>query len=95
MISNPLPITIIPSIGIDTLSMKTSCGECSGGVLTIRGSGFGDIPPAGAEEWLNVMQGSDNQLTIIKWTDTKITATGATCDGSEITVNGLFGSASK
>jgi hypothetical protein len=40
------------------------------------------------------MQGTA-PLNITTWSDTLITATGAVCDGSEITVNGLFGSATK
>jgi hypothetical protein len=34
-------------------------------------------------------------LNIVYWWDSLIVATGAVCDGSEITVNGLFGSATK
>jgi hypothetical protein len=73
--------------------MRSSCGDCSGELMII-GSGFGDTPPAGAEEILNVMQ-SDVPLNIITWVDNFIFATGAVCDGSEITVNGLFDSATK
>ena len=62
--------------------------------MTITGSGFGNQPPAGAEIYINVMQNSV-PLNITTWSDTLITATGAVCDGSEITVNGLFGSATK
>jgi len=74
-------------------TVKASCGECSGELL-ITGSGFGDRPPAGSEIYINVMQ-SDVPLNIIYWMDTFILATGAVCDSSEITVNGLFGSATK
>ena len=92
-ISNPLPISIKPPVIIESSTMIASCGDCSG-ELIITGSGFGETPPAGTEIYINVMQ-NDVLLNITSWTDTLITATGAVCDGSEITVNGLFGSATK
>ncbi len=91
--SNPLPISIIEPIVIVAQTVKASCGECSG-ELTIFGFGFGDKPPAGTEGYINVMQ-NNVPLNITAWEDWFIKATGAACDGSEITVNGLFGSATK
>jgi hypothetical protein len=96
-ISNPLPISIKPQIKIKEAILfpsSISCGSDCSGTLIIKGSGFGDTPPAGAEEFLNVMQ-DGKMLTIVSWTDTRIEATGAMCEDLEITVNGLFGSATK
>jgi hypothetical protein len=92
-ISNPLPISIKAPVIIGSQIISSSCGDCTG-KLTVTGSGFGDQPPAGAEIYINVMQNSV-PLNITTWSDTLITTTGAACDGSEITVNGLFGSATK
>jgi hypothetical protein len=91
--SNPVSISIKDPIVIGYKAVEASCGECSG-ELTIFGSGFGDKPPAGTEEYINVMQ-NNVPLNITDWGDRVIKATGAACDGSEITVNGLFGSATK
>ncbi len=91
--SNPVPISIKEPVIIHGTSIQPSCGECSG-KLTIWGTGFGEAPPEGAEVFMYVMQ-NNVKLDIVTWTDTKITATGAVCDGSEITVKGLFGSATK
>jgi hypothetical protein len=94
VISNPLSISIKPQVSIASSTIDASCGDCSG-ELIITGSGFGDAPPDGADEWLNVMQGSV-KLTIVSWTDTRIEATGAMCEeGAVITVNSLFDSATK
>ena len=87
-ISNPLSISIKPLVNIGEIS-----GDCSS-ELTIKGSGFGDTPPEGTVPSFTVMQ-NDVSLNITTWTDTLITATGAACDGSPITVNGLYGSATK
>jgi hypothetical protein len=92
-ISNPLPISIKPPIIIESQTIRSTCGGCKG-ELIITGSGFGETPPAGAELYINVMQNSV-PLNITTWANTVITATGAVCDDSEITVNGLFGSATK
>jgi hypothetical protein len=91
--SNPLPISIKPPVIIESQTIEASCGDCSG-VLVITGSGFGVRPPAGTEIYINVMQ-NNVPLNIIAWWDTMIVATGAVCDGSEITVNNLFDSATK
>jgi hypothetical protein len=91
VISNPLNISIKNPIVIWAQSVEQSCGECSG-ELTVWGSGFGTAPPEGSEEFMNVMQ-NGVPLNITYWKDILIKATGAVCDGSEITINGLFGSA--
>ncbi len=92
-LSNPVSISVKEPIVIGSQTVRESCGTCTGD-LTVTGSGFGDLPPAGAEIYINVMQNSV-PLNITTWSDTLITTTGAACDGSEITVNGLFGSATK
>jgi hypothetical protein len=59
--------------------------------LTVTGSGFGDQPPAGAEEFINCkLDGA--ALTIVSWSDTQIVAATAAC-GDAVTVNALYGSA--
>jgi hypothetical protein len=88
--SNPLSISIKPPLIIESQTVESTCGGCTGD-LTITGSGFGEKPPKGAEKHINVMQ-KNVPLNITTWSDTLITATGAACDGSEITVNTLFGS---
>jgi len=92
-VSNPQPISIKPPANIETATIGASCGTPCG-KMTITGSGFGDTPPAGSEEFINVTQ-NGIKLTILTWTDTQITATGAVCDGSPITVNSLYDSATK
>jgi hypothetical protein len=91
--SNPVSISIKEPLVIESQTMEASCGECSG-ELTVRGSGFGIAPPEGSGEFINVTQ-NGIPLDITTWNDWSIKATGAVCDGSEITVNGLFGSATK
>jgi hypothetical protein len=83
--SNPIVINCVPGVTIDSV-------DCADGVLTVTGSGFGEEPPAGAEEFLNVKMG-DAALDITSWTDTQIVANTTIC-GGEVTVNALYGSAS-
>jgi hypothetical protein len=90
--SNPLSISIKEPPVIWVQSVSQSCGECSG-ELKVWGTGFG-IAPEGSEASINVMQ-NGVPLEITSWTGRLINATGADCDGSEITVNSLFGSATK
>jgi hypothetical protein len=86
--SNPAVITIKPAVAISS----TMCGGCTG-VVTINGYGFGDAPPEGAQDYLNVM--ADGVLAeILSWTDTQIQVYGG-CGYEEITVNALFGSATR
>jgi hypothetical protein len=83
--SNPVSISIKEPLIIESQTMSASCGECSGEV-TITGSGFGnEADPI----LLQVIGDNIIKLNIISWTDTKITATEADCDGSEITINGF------
>jgi predicted metal-binding protein len=87
--SNPVVISIKPAVVISS----TRCGGCTG-VVTINGSGFGDAPPEGAEEYLNVMADGLFVGTIISWTDTQIQVEGG-CSYDFLTVNALMGSATK
>jgi hypothetical protein len=66
--------------------------DCNGSTLVITGSGFGDVPPEGAEEYLNAKVGG-MVVDIISWTDTQITASTPLCSEA-VTVNALYGSAS-
>jgi hypothetical protein len=92
--SGEVIITVKPETTISITNIQKSCGNDCKGTAVITGSGFGDAPPAGADEWLNVMEG-DVILTIESWTDTHIEVTGVMCDGNPITVNALMGSATK
>jgi hypothetical protein len=87
--SNPAVITIKPAVAISS----TQCSACTG-ILTINGSGFGDAPPEGARDYLNVMADGIT-LNIISWTDTQIKALCAGCNFDSVTVNALFGSATR
>ena len=64
--SNPVVINIKPEVRIDRV---TNIGE----TYTITGTGFGDTPPAGAEDYLNV-QINGEVADIISWNDTEIIA---------------------
>ncbi len=81
--SNPVALSIKPEVVI----IDVSCEE---DLLTITGSGFGDAPPEGAEEYLNVeVDGLSVEIT--SWADTEITASVSSC--GMVTVNALYGSA--
>jgi len=77
--------------------------ERNGDILFITGSGFGDDPPEGAEEYLNV-EVDGVAADISSWTDTEIVASTssgsgemmvfASSSGGTVTVNSLFCSAS-
>jgi hypothetical protein len=81
--SDPVVISITPPAEI----AGVQCSKCLG-TLTITGSGFGDTPPEGTEEDINVSEGG-RQLNVISWSDTEINASGARCRGT-VTVNTLF-----
>jgi hypothetical protein len=85
--SNAVGFTVKPPVVIS----DTMCDACEG-VVTIDGSGFGDAPPEGTEDYINVMMDAGVELEIISWTDTQIKVSGA-CDAESITVNALFGTA--
>ena len=81
--SNPVVLSIKPEVEISDVI-------CSEGVLTITGSGFGDTPPEGAEEYINV-EVDGIPVEIISWTDTEIAVAVSNCSGT-VTVNALYGS---
>jgi hypothetical protein len=82
--SDPVVISITPATEVSGVQ----CSKCLG-TLTITGSGFGDTPPEGTEEDINVAEGG-RPLDVISWSDTEIQASGARCSGT-VTVNTLFG----
>ena len=82
-----------PATGITATIETLSCSSCVDGDVTITGSGFGGYV-ASAGDYLNVTQ-DGAALAIVSWTDTEIVASGYNCEGGAITVNGLFGSATK
>jgi hypothetical protein len=55
--------------GITSLSATT---VCSGGKLTIFGSGFGSLQPAGTSVYVPVAGGGCREATVDKWADTEI-----------------------
>jgi hypothetical protein len=83
VVSNPIAISSIPGVVITGVA-------CSDGVLTVTGSGFGDAPPAGADQYINVKLGEEIAETLT-WTNTQITVAGC---ADAVTVNSLYGSAS-
>jgi hypothetical protein len=85
--SNAVGISVKPPVAISGVSCKTTCSLST---MTIAGSGFGDAPPEGADEYINVLV-DGALLDIISWTDTEIKAS-STCSGP-VTVNALYGSA--
>jgi len=84
--SNPVVISVKPEVRIDGVTNN-------GDTYTITGVGFGDAPPAGAEEYLNV-QINGEAAAIQSWTDTEIVASvsgyGAAAEGDTILVNALY-----
>jgi hypothetical protein len=82
--SDPVVISITPATEVSGVQ----CSKCLG-TLTITGSGFGDTPPEGTEEDINVEEGG-RPLDVVSWSDTEIKASGARCSGT-VTVNTLFG----
>jgi hypothetical protein len=63
--------------------------------MTINGFGFGDPPPEGAEDYINV-ELDGVPMNIKSWTDNRIKAASPNCGqiaGKTVTVNGLFGTA--
>ena len=83
VVSNPIGISSIPGVVITSAT-------CADGVLTIAGVGFGDAPPAGADQYINVKLGGEIAETL-SWTNTQITVDGC---ADAVTVNALYGSAS-
>jgi hypothetical protein len=82
--SNPIAISCVPAVAIDSV-------DCADGTLTVTGSGFGDTPPEGTDEYLNVEVGGI-PVVVTSWTDTEIVVDVFSCSGT-VTVNALFGSA--
>jgi hypothetical protein len=84
--SNPVAISIKPEVVIDDVVTV-------GSDLTITGSGFGDSPPEGSGDYLNV-EVNGVPADISSWTDTEITASvsgyGASSAGGTVTVNALY-----
>jgi len=84
--SNPVAISIKPEVVIDDVVTV-------GSTLTITGSGFGDSPPEGSGDYLNV-EVNGVPADISSWTDTEITASvsgyGASSTGGTVTVNALY-----
>jgi hypothetical protein len=84
--SNAKNISIVPEVRIISAS-------CTGGIITLTGTGFTDSPPESAHEFVYV---KENNITLEclndeSWTTTEIQVSGAVCSG-EIKINSLFGS---
>ena len=85
-ISNPIYLSIKPEVVVTA----ADCDELEG-TLSISGHGFGDTPPEGTEEIINVKLGGV-PLDITSWIDDSIYASVTSCSGVT-TVNALYGSA--
>jgi hypothetical protein len=85
--SNPVVICIKPCVAIAGVT------DNGNNTITIAGSGFGDAPPAGAEDYLNVTV-NGQAVDLLSWTDTLIIAAlpayGAAAEEDTVTVNALF-----
>ena len=85
--SNPVVICIKPCVKI------TEAIDNGDTTLTITGSGFGEAPPAGAEDYLNVKV-NGQAVPVLSWTDTRIIAAlpafGASAECDTVTVGALF-----
>jgi hypothetical protein len=91
-VSNPVVITVKPLVEITNVQCQSGC---SGSTMTINGFGFGDPPPEGAEDYINV-ELDGVPMNIKSWTDNRIKAASPNCGqiaGKTVTVNGLFGTA--
>jgi hypothetical protein len=84
-VSNPVVISVKPEVVISSITRS----KCLG-VVIIAGAGFGNAPPEGAEDYINVEK-DGVPLTIIYWTDKIIRAYASISKGT-VTVNALFGS---
>ncbi len=84
-VSNPVVISVKPEVVITAITHS----KCLG-IVEITGAGFGDAPPEGAEDYINVEK-DGVPMTIQSWTDKKIRAYGSISRG-KVEVNGLFGS---
>jgi hypothetical protein len=85
-ISNPIPISVIPEVVINSVI----CSE-SEGTLSVSGNGFGDETPEGTDGELNVKLGGI-PVDITSWENTIIQGTVTLCSGAT-TVNALYGTA--
>ena len=83
--SNPVVISIKP----DVVIVASSC-DAETGKLVLSGDGFGDTPPEGAEQYLNIKMAGIQQ-EISSWEDEEIEASISSCEGTA-TLNALFGS---
>jgi hypothetical protein len=84
-VSNPVVVSVKPEVVITAITHS----KCLG-IVEITGAGFGDAPPEGAEDYINVEK-DGVPMTIQSWTDKKIRAYGSISRG-KVEVNGLFGS---
>jgi hypothetical protein len=89
--SNPVVINVIP--GVEIADVRCRGNKKRGYTLTITGAGFGDAPPAGSGDYLNVVLNGVVLDSTITWEDTKITAGVSRCPSTSlVNVNALFGS---
>jgi len=84
--SNPIVITVIPVVEIDS-------ANCINGIVTINGSGFSQHVDA-VESGTSVQLAGGSTCTVNSWSDTEIKANCGTCSGT-VEVDSVFGTASK
>jgi hypothetical protein len=89
--SNPVVVTIVPDVEITDVRCRGN--KKRGYTLTVTGSGFGDAPPPGSGDYLNVVLNGIVLDSTITWEDTEITAGVSRCPSTSlVNVNALFGS---
>jgi hypothetical protein len=89
--SNPVVINVIP--GVEITDVRCRGNKKRGYTLTITGAGFGNAPPAGSGDYLNVLLNGVVLDSTITWEDTEITAGVSRCPSTSlVNVNALFGS---
>jgi hypothetical protein len=86
--SNPVGIALTPPVGIDEAT-------CSGGVLTLTGSGFGSYVESvdSGTDVTSLIGGATETGMVVSWSDSRIVANFSDC-GETVEVNGVFGAAS-
>jgi hypothetical protein len=89
--SNPVALFVTP--GVEITDVRCRGNKKRGYTLTISGAGFGDAPPAGSGDYLNVVLNGIVLDSTITWEDTEITAGVSRCPSTSlVNVNALFGS---
>jgi hypothetical protein len=86
-VSNPSVIVVTPLVVVDS-------ADCSGGTVSVRGSGFAGYVDAtdSGTSITSVIGGATETGSVVSWTDTLIVADFSDC-GDSVEVNSVFGAA--